>query len=128
MLIGELAERTGTTERQLRYYESAGLLTAYRRANGYRDYDDTAESIVTRIRTLLAAGLSIRLIRQVMPCALSDGSLRPCPGILETLRTQLTRIDQRVTELTQAQEALRRTIAFAEHIEAAAPPITQQSP
>jgi DNA-binding transcriptional MerR regulator len=36
MLIGELAERAGTSARTLRYYEAHGLVHAERHANGYR--------------------------------------------------------------------------------------------
>lgn len=114
MLIGQLARRTGTSERLLRYYERVGLLTAGRQANGYRDYDEDAEQAVTRIRALLAAGLPTSLIKQVLPCALADGSLRPCPGVLDKLRTQLARLDQRAADLATARQTLRRAIAVAE--------------
>ena len=115
MLIGQLAKLTGTSERLLRYYERVGLLTSIRQANGYRDYDDAAEQTVRQIRALLAAGLSTNLIKQVLPCALADGSLRPCPGVLDKLRAQLVRLDRRATELTQARQALQQAIAVAEH-------------
>lgn len=117
MLIGQLAKRTGTSERLLRYYESVGLLTSVRHANGYRDYDEAAEQTVGRIRALLAAGLSTSLIRQVLPCSVADGSLRPCPGVLDKLRSQLARLDQRADELARARTTLQRTIAAAEHAE-----------
>ncbi|MBV1945186.1 MerR family transcriptional regulator [Streptomyces sp. BV129] len=117
MLIGQLARRTGTSERLLRYYERVGLLTSTRQANGYRDYDDAAEQAVRQIRALLAAGLSTTLIRQVMPCALADGSLRPCPGVLDKLHAQLDRLDRRAEELAQARQALHQAIATAERSE-----------
>ncbi|MEV8474468.1 MerR family transcriptional regulator [Streptomyces sp. NPDC051173] len=68
MLIGELAERTGTSERLPRYYDRAGLLRPERLPNGYRDYADSDTATVRRIRALLAAGLPSRIIRQVLPC------------------------------------------------------------
>lgn len=117
MLIGQLAKRTGTSERLLRYYERVGLLASTRQANGYRDYDDAAEQTVRQIRALLAAGLSTKLIRLVLPCALADGSLRPCPGVLDKLRAQLTHLDRRADELAQARQTLQRAIATAEHAE-----------
>jgi DNA-binding transcriptional MerR regulator len=117
MLIGQLATLTGTSERLLRYYERAGLLVPSRRANGYRDYDDAAEQTARQIRALLAAGLSTNLIKQVLPCAHADGSLRPCPGILDKLRSQLARLDRRAVELAQARRTLQRAIAVAEHAE-----------
>ncbi|MFF1558790.1 MerR family transcriptional regulator [Streptomyces sp. NPDC058279] len=115
MLIGQLAKRTGTSERLLRYYESVGLLASTRQANGYRDYDDDAERTVRQIRGLLAAGLSTDVIRQVLPCALSDGSLRPCPGVLDKLQARLAHLDRRAEELAQARRTLRRAIAATEN-------------
>ncbi|GHG44956.1 MerR family transcriptional regulator [Streptomyces griseocarneus] len=117
MLIGQLAKRTGTSERLLRYYESVGLLASTRQANGYRDYDDAAEQTVGQIRALLAAGLSTGVIRQVLPCALADGALRPCPGVLNKLHARLAHLDRRADELAQARRTLQRAIAAAEQAE-----------
>ncbi|MGF1428993.1 MerR family transcriptional regulator [Kitasatospora sp. LaBMicrA B282] len=114
MLIGQLAERTGTSERLLRYYEQVGLLAVTRRANGYREYDDGAEQTVRQIRALLAAGLSTGVIRQVLPCGQPDGSLRPCPGVLARLRAQLVELDRRADELAQARRTLEAAIAVTE--------------
>ncbi|MGY2063257.1 MerR family transcriptional regulator, partial [Nocardia gipuzkoensis] len=114
MLIGELAERTGTSERQLRYYERVGLLAARRQANGYRSYDDDAEQIVARIRALLDAGLSTKLIQRVLPCAEDDGLLRACPGVLATLRAQLDLLDSRADELARTRATLRTAITRIE--------------
>ncbi|MDN5855287.1 MAG: MerR family DNA-binding transcriptional regulator, partial [Actinomycetia bacterium] len=47
MQIGELARRTGTTTRALRYYEQQGLLSSNRNSNDYRTYD---EGSVTAVR------------------------------------------------------------------------------
>ncbi|AJC60422.1 MerR family transcriptional regulator [Streptomyces sp. 769] len=114
MLIGQLARRTGTSERLLRYYERVGLLASRRLANGYRDYDGAAEQTVRQIRALLAAGLPTTLIRQVLPCGLADGSLRPCPGVLDKLRAQLAHLDRRADELAQARLTLRQAIDATE--------------
>jgi len=114
MLIGQLAKRTGTSERLLRYYERVGLLASERQANGYRDYDDTAEQTVRQIRSLLAAGLSTSVIKQVLPCAHVDGSLSPCPGVMDKLRLQLSRIDERTAELARARDTLEQAITAAE--------------
>jgi DNA-binding transcriptional MerR regulator len=116
MLIGELAKLTGTNERQLRYYERVGLLTPQRHNNGYRVYTPDAELRVRQIRALLAAGLPTTLIRQVLPCARTDGSLRPCDGVVAKLRAQLVRLDERAAELAEAQRTLRQAIAEAEDV------------
>ena len=115
MLIGQLAKRTGTSQRLLRYYERVGLLTSERLANGYREYDDGAEQTVGQIRSLLAAGLTTNVIKQVLPCSHTDGSLNPCPGVLDKLRLQLSRLDERAAELAQARETLEQAITTVEH-------------
>ncbi|MFI9251087.1 MerR family transcriptional regulator [Streptomyces sp. NPDC053069] len=115
MLIGELSRRTGVSERLLRYYERMELISAERRANGYREYDDRTVETVRRIRALLAAGLPTRIIRQVLRCTLDEVTLRPCPGVLAHLRGQLNVLDRRAADLDTARRLLRRTIAATEN-------------
>ena len=67
MLIGELAHRTGVSQRSLRYYEQQGLLSAERDVHGYRRYGSDSVRTVARIRALLAMGLSTDVIRGVLP-------------------------------------------------------------
>ena len=114
MLIGELAARTGTSERLLRYYERVGLLRPERGPNGYRVYDEAAVETVERIRALLAAGLPTRVIRQVLPCTTAETTVAPCPGVLDALREQLAALDRRSAEITAARSLLSRTIAATE--------------
>jgi DNA-binding transcriptional MerR regulator len=114
VLIGELAERTGTSERLLRYYERVGLLRPARQPNGYRTYDESAEEAVRRIRALLAAGLPTRVIRQVLPCTTTGAAVLPCPGVLDALRTQLRALDERSAEIAAARNVLQQTITTAE--------------
>ncbi|GLZ13591.1 MerR family transcriptional regulator [Actinomadura sp. NBRC 104425] len=115
MLIGELSRRTGVSERLLRYYERVELIRSERLPNGYRDYAPETVETVRRIRALLAAGLSTRIIRRILPCASGEGMLRPCPGVLDSLRDQLTVLDQRAADLAEARELLRQTIAATEN-------------
>ncbi|MGW3016912.1 MerR family transcriptional regulator [Streptomyces longwoodensis] len=121
MLIGELSRRTGVSERLLRYYERTELINSRRRANGYRDYDDRMVETVHRVRALLAAGLPTRTIRQILPCT-HDTALRPCPGVLTSLRDQLDVLDQRAADLETARRLLRRTIAATENTADGNPP------
>ena len=60
MKIGDLARRTGSTTRQLRYYEEQGLLEPDRSGNNYRDYGDEAIEQVRQIKILVGAGRSAR--------------------------------------------------------------------
>lgn len=103
--IGELSSRTGVAVRLLRYYEEQGLLVAERSEGGHRQYGPEAPATVARIRTLLAAGLPTRVIRDLMPCFVGDGpALQAC--VFDHLRTQLTDLDSRIADLTQARTAL----------------------
>lgn len=111
MLIGELAQRTGTSVRLLRYYERVGLLAPERISNGYRSYESADEGKVVQIRALLAAGLPTRVIRRLLPCADPDGAVQPCPGTLQLMRDQLVTLDRQVDELTAARSILAQTIA-----------------
>ncbi|MFF4044894.1 MerR family transcriptional regulator [Streptomyces sp. NPDC001816] len=63
MLIGELAERTGTTTRALRYYEEQGLLESARTPAGYRVYGPAAVTRVRDVRDLLASGFTVEDVK-----------------------------------------------------------------
>jgi DNA-binding transcriptional MerR regulator len=103
--IGDLARQTGVSVRLLRYYEEQNLLTSRRTNGGHRQYAAGAPVAVTRIRTLLAAGLPTKTIRDLMPCFTGDGAnLDAC--VLDHLRTQLTELDVRVADLLRARTSL----------------------
>jgi DNA-binding transcriptional MerR regulator len=105
MKIGELSRETGVAVRLLRYYEAQGLLVSRRSTGGHRSYGPEAPVLVARIRTLLAAGLPTRVIRELMPCFVGDGGeLQEC--VLGHLRTQLAELDSRMADLAQARSAL----------------------
>lgn len=103
--IGELARATGVAVRLLRYYEEQGLLVAHRTDGGHRVYPADAPATVVRIRTLLAAGLPTKVIRDLMPCFLGDGpELDTC--VLDHLRAQLAELDSRIADLNRARTSL----------------------
>ena len=59
MNVGEAARRTGLAVKTVHYYESIGLVTPARRANGYRDYDERQVSklaFLQRARQLVDEG------------------------------------------------------------------------
>jgi DNA-binding transcriptional MerR regulator len=108
VLIGELSERTGVSQRSLRYYEQQGLLRARRDPNGYRRYDADSVRTVARIRRLLAAGLSTDVIRTVLPCVGGEDpiELELCPELVRTLRRELAEMDARIDELQRTRGTL----------------------
>ncbi|MGB7817578.1 MAG: MerR family transcriptional regulator, partial [Ornithinibacter sp.] len=57
--IGDIARRTGLTERTLRYYEELGLLTPRRDAGDRRRYDSVTLDRLYRIRLLRELGTPV---------------------------------------------------------------------
>ncbi|MQY30895.1 MerR family transcriptional regulator [Nocardia aurantia] len=114
MRIGELAERTGTPARLLRYYEEQGLIRVARSPNGYRDYDERLVDQVIHIRGLLDAGLPTRLIRQILPCLEDPADIHfadASPEIIDTLEQQRDRLTQRIELLTRNRDAMTAYVA-----------------
>ncbi|RSD13920.1 MerR family transcriptional regulator [Amycolatopsis eburnea] len=115
MRIGELAERTGTARRLLRYYEEQGLIVASRGANGYRDYDEPTVDRVLQVRGLLDAGLPTRIIKQILPCLDKPRAIYfpdATPEMLATLEAERDRMARR------AECLLRNRDAISEYLDA----------
>ncbi|HEY0817032.1 MAG TPA: MerR family transcriptional regulator [Pseudonocardia sp.] len=121
MRIGELAQRTGTSRRLLRYYEEQGLIDSVREANGYRHYDEAVASRVLQIRGLLAAGLPIRIISQILPCLKKPSTIHfnnPTPEMLAVLEQQRDRMTERIEELRRNRDAVDDYVAEVRRREA----------
>lgn len=117
MRIGELAERTGTSRRLLRYYEEQGLIVADRTANGYRDYDPRYVDRVQQIRGLLGAGLLTRIIKQILPCLDKPRSIHfpdATPEMLTLLRQERDKLTERVEVLTRNRDAMTEYLIAVE--------------
>ncbi|MEV3989798.1 MerR family transcriptional regulator [Streptomyces sp. NPDC049837] len=116
MRIGELARRTGVSERSLRYYETQGLLTADRTPGGQRTYGEWAVDRVIRIQALYAAGLHSKKIAQLLPCMRdTDGgpSAIATARLVADLTTERSRLDRLITDLLRSRDILDEAIATA---------------
>ncbi|MFD5145165.1 MerR family transcriptional regulator [Streptomyces sp. NPDC058401] len=116
MRIGELAARTGVSERSLRYYETQGLLVSDRTPGGHRDYTERAVDRVIRIQELYAAGLHSAKIGQILPCMRdADGgpNVRATPALVAELATERDRIDRLIADLLRSREVLDEVIEAA---------------
>ena len=107
MRIGELARRSGTSARSIRYYEQQGLMVARRRPNGYRDYDEAHLRLVAEIRSLLVNGFDLEEIRPFVDC-LHAGiqARRACPGGIDVYRRKLAELDSRIGELQSLRDRI----------------------
>ncbi|MEU6146954.1 MerR family transcriptional regulator [Streptomyces sp. NPDC047081] len=116
MRIGELARRTGVSERSLRYYETQGLLAAERTPGGHRDYPEAAVDRVIRIQELYAAGLHSGRIAQLLPCMRdADGgpSAVATPKLVADLTAERERIDHTIADLVRSRDTLDEVIKAA---------------
>lgn len=112
MRIGELARRTGVSRRSLRYYEQHGLLHARRGGNDWRDYDEPAVDRVRAIAELLASGLTLDGVKDLVPC-LDDHDPERCEDTelpARTYRARLAEVDDRLAALQDTRERLTRKL------------------
>lgn len=107
MRIGELAAKTGVTTKTIRFWESTGLVADPNRApSGYRVYGPEAVDRVEFIRHAQTAGLTLAEIRQVL--AISDDGQPSCGHVAELIHQRLIELDDRIRELTETRDRLRR--------------------
>ncbi|MCP2330241.1 MULTISPECIES: MerR family transcriptional regulator [Actinoalloteichus] len=117
--IGELARRTATSTRSLRYYEQRGLIVSDREHNGYRRYAPDVVPVVNNIRRLLNAGLSIDDIKQFGSCVRSPSlDATPCAPALEVYEQRLKILRTRIDTLQHLHAALAEQ---TEHLRAQLP-------
>jgi MerR family transcriptional regulator, copper efflux regulator len=110
MRIGELADRSGVSQRTIRYYEQLGLLEPMpRRGAAYRYYDDSALKRLDKIAALKGLGLSLDEIADVAayyfvsdPKAVVSGKRR----VLEILETHLAEADARIHSLKETRQQI----------------------
>jgi len=110
MRIGDLAQQAGVSTRALRYYEEQGLLTSERSHSGQRTYSGSAVERVRLIQQFFTAGLSSRMMLQVLPCVDTG---QATPEVFELLEAERARITAAMAELAAARDALDRMIQIA---------------
>ncbi|MFJ3161217.1 MerR family transcriptional regulator [Streptomyces kanasensis] len=116
MRIGELARRSGVSERSLRYYEQQGLLRSERTPGGHREFGAWAVDRVVRIQALYAAGLNSRKIAQLLPCMRdADGgpNASATSRLVGELLAERERIDRTMTDLALTRGILDEVIEAA---------------
>ncbi|WP_066738709.1 MerR family transcriptional regulator [Cupriavidus sp. D384] len=113
MRIGELARLSGLTASRIRFYESAGLITAVERsANGYRDYSPDAVWILEIIDTAQGAGFSLDQIRHLLP--IGSGNWQH-DELLDALRRKVAEIEDMQQRLQQNKDHLLAVIRNVEN-------------
>ena len=125
--IGEVAEKTGVTQRTLRFYEEKGLLKPPERMDGgfrlYSDKDVKLIEFIKRLQDLLGFTLSEikemveaeELRQQIVDTFRPDRELparkQRTEQIIDALERQLTVVERKVEQLTEMQKELRERLA-----------------
>jgi DNA-binding transcriptional MerR regulator len=104
--IGELARRTGLTASCIRFYEAQGLISAARRANGYRAYSAEALIALNIITSAQDAGFTLEEIRRLMPGDLSHGHDEALLGALRKKIDDIRAMEKRLARTRLQIEAL----------------------
>lgn len=116
MKIGELARQADVTTKAVRYYESLGLITPERLANGYRNYGVDDVRLVREIRTLHQLGIPVERTRPFLEC-LAAGRLHAddCPASLASYRDSINELTERIEALTARRATLIDNLNAAAH-------------
>jgi len=104
MNIGEAAERAGLLPKTIRYYEDIGLVTADRRSNGYRDYDDAQVHKLRFVQRARSLGFGIGTCRSLL--SLYDDKHRLSGDVKALALERLGEIDRKIEELKSMRAAL----------------------
>lgn len=110
--IGEVAERTGTTPRTIRYYEEIGLLpsSGSREPGAHRVYDDAdVERLAQLLELKSLLGISLDELREVAAAESARASLRDewHAGIVDPVRRREV-LEQADAHLDRQLELIRR--------------------
>ncbi|MER7792927.1 MerR family transcriptional regulator [Streptomyces sp. NPDC097640] len=116
MKISELAHQAGVTTKAVRYYESLGLITPERLANGYRNYDEDDVRLVREIRTLHRLGIPVERTRPFLEClAAGRPHADDCPASLASYREAIDELTERIEALTARRTTLITNLNAAAH-------------
>lgn len=112
MKIGEVASASGSSVRQVRYYEKLGLIYAARGENGYREFPAETVLLVRRIGRMIALGFTTAEISTFLPCIVDDPSrVGECPKIAAAHKRKLGEIDRQIADLVRCRAKLRVTLS-----------------
>ena len=101
MYIGQAAQRSGTTIKSIRHYESIGLLPTPRRQGNYRLYDQQSVELLIFIKCAKDMGFRLKELQAIfcehhgeaMPWALAQQAIEAKKSEINRTMAELTRQD-----------------------------------
>jgi DNA-binding transcriptional MerR regulator len=116
MKVTELSRRTGASPRSIRHYDTAGLLTSRRRANGYREFGEEAVTEVQAIQELLKAGLTVEAIGQLKPSLVAHTDRISVSETQRALEAHIAQLAARLARDVRTLNVLRAELsALSDH-------------
>lgn len=104
MRIGALARLAHVTPRTVRHYHQIGLLPEPERlANGYRDYSVLDVTALLRVRRLVALGLPLERVGDLVGSAAPGSVAAELAGIEQELRDQIALLTEQLLEVQQVR-------------------------
>jgi DNA-binding transcriptional MerR regulator len=107
LLIGELAQRTATTDSALRYYEKLGLVRPAERIGGRRRYTPSSVEHVGLVRLCQDAGFTLREIREFLHKSRSGRAWR------YLAERKIRELDARIADAQRAKQLLQHALDCA---------------
>jgi DNA-binding transcriptional MerR regulator len=106
---GELGRLTGVSADTLRHYERLGILpTSLRTNGGYRIFPTSAIERVQLAQRALQLGFSLKELAEILRNHDSGGV--PCHRVLNLTEEKLHALGQRIEELQQTQDYMRKLV------------------
>jgi DNA-binding transcriptional MerR regulator len=107
MQIHEFAQKSGLSEKTVRFYESIGVLAPARRAlNGYREFDEQHLERARFVAGARSIDLSLDDISEIL--AIQDRRDAPCRTLLNVIEQKANQIEDRIRLLKQMEDDLRQ--------------------
>lgn len=107
LMIGDLAQATGTKAVTIRYYERAGILPPPRRTRGnYRAYEPEHLDRLRFIRRCRNLGFTLDQVRDLL--RLSSEGDRDCAEVDRIAAEHLSAVERKIADLARLAEELRR--------------------
>jgi Cu(I)-responsive transcriptional regulator len=106
MNIGEAAALSGVATKNIRYYESIGLISPAKRAgNGYRDYQETDVQMLNFVNRARGLGFSVKQVAELL--SLYQDRQRASADVKKIALDHMAEIEQKIEEL----QSMHRTLA-----------------